>query len=729
MSEPKEPKKASISWSPPGELHANKHEILFWSFLLVRNASSYGALDKWAKEAHSEYSAATILTSAWKPSERHFGTYMQVSAIFAPMVDVMKISWGLDDLATIGTAMRAATWHPGQHDELDARRLSDHINGERRGVRPPKSKRQGPQRWRTWSIVLVADVIKRHRKTLQALLGLDKEMEEVPTAADVIAARDATIVELRDDKAELLEELRKEKDKLRKAAARNKAALERKTKAVRSVREQQQEKARQKIAAALEKEKQRLETKGRLIEEGLTAKYANDYTLALAKVAKARARARKVESEAKLSRKRLKRAQTAEATVKEMEEEPPNSPDTDDEPAAKLGRRDEHGRFRAEPWQHRVLEWAQLARGVPPSTINRNITEVLTLFASEEMVPLACERQMRKLRGEVTIAGEMIAALRVALCTRIISFGFDESTKFGLGLLSTNTQIEPHDAPGTSVDVVMRGVTLTAGGTAEAISKDIDEKLFAHARRLLTLWKAEHELMYGKGSWEKADMPFADNIGLHRLSENAVIMSDTCNAARATKRLVAEMAEKAGRERIGTEVWEKMTQGEREAKCQCHLGDCHDHLRNIIIKAMATAATDYLKGRLGDDLDAFSSYDRMSVDPTESIRAACKELHPDGEYAKGKGRESEATRKRDHPSDLWLPIFNAVGNSRMDAVFDGAVPLYMDRLIILSFIHPLVHGPDSKDNILEKFLWRTLESTEMVGLLRTSASAPCGRRC
>ena len=104
-------------------------------------------------------------------------------------------------------------------------------------------------------------------------------------------------------------------------------------------------------------------------------------------------------------------------------------------------------------------------------TINRNITEVLTLYAKEKVVPMACERQMRKLRTEVTIAGEMIAALRVALCVRIISFGFDESTKFGLGLLSTNTQIEPHDALGTSVDVVMRGVTLTAGGTAEAISK------------------------------------------------------------------------------------------------------------------------------------------------------------------------------------------------------------------------------------------------------------------
>ena len=39
-------------------------------------------------------------------------------------------------------------------------------------------------------------------------------------------------------------------------------------------------------------------------------------------------------------------------------------------------------------------------------------------------------------------------------------------------------------------------------------------------------------------------------------------------------------------------------------------------------------------------------------------------------------------------------------------------------MLILEFLHPLVHGPASKDNILEKFLWRVLESTEMVALLR-----------
>ena len=77
-------------------------------------------------------------------------------------------------------------------------------------------------------------------------------------------------------------------------------------------------------------------------------------------------------------------------------------------------------------------------------------------------------------------------------------------------------------------------------------------------------------------------------------------------------------------------------------------------------------ATEHLKGTLGDSLDEFSSFDRISVDGMDLIRAACKELHPSGEYGKGKGRESESTRKRDHPSDLWLPIFDP-GRSRMDA--------------------------------------------------------------
>ena len=66
------------------------------------------------------------------------------------------------------------------------------------------------------------------------------------------------------------------------------------------------------------------------------------------------------------------------------------------------------------------------------------------------------------------------------------------------------------------------------------------------------------------------------------------------------------MAEEAGRVRIGTEAWEKLSEAECEEAVKCHLGDCHDHLRNIIIKAMSTEATNYLQGLLADSLDTFS---------------------------------------------------------------------------------------------------------------------------
>ena len=194
----------------------------------------------------------------------------------------------------------------------------------------------------------------------------------------------------------------------------------------------------------------------------LTAEKEHMRLLKNQQAARARQLERAAADKAETSAKRLTKLQNAQGEADELRDEIEllkeellwEQKRCSEKQEPKVARRDEDGRFRVDPWQHRVLEWAQLARGVAPSTINRNITEVLTLYASEKMVPLASEKMMRRMRIEVTIAGEMIAALRVALCVRIISFGFDESTKFGLGLLSTNTQIEPHDARGTSVDVV-----------------------------------------------------------------------------------------------------------------------------------------------------------------------------------------------------------------------------------------------------------------------------------
>ena len=93
-----------------------------------------------------------------------------------------------------------------------------------------------------------------------------------------------------------------------------------------------------------------------------------------------------------------------------------------------------------------------------------------------------------------------------------------------------------------------------------------------------------------------------------------------------------------------------------------------------------------------------------------------KELHHEGDYAKGKGKEFEAWRSENFPNEYYLPLERAAG-SRQDLSFDGAVPIYANRKIVSKFLHKLVLVPNHS-NILEDFLWHTLGSVEMVALLR-----------
>ena len=98
------------------------------------------------------------------------------------------------------------------------------------------------------------------------------------------------------------------------------------------------------------------------------------------------------------------------------------------------------------------------------------------------------------------------------------------------------------------------------------------------------------------------------------------------------------------------------------------------------------------------------------------IRAAWKEMHLGCEYGHSKGRECNVWRIVHHPSAMWLPIANAKG-SRMDMAFDGAVPLFVNRRIILDFLNGLVNVPKA-NNVLEKMLWRTFRCNEFTALLR-----------
>jgi len=257
-----------------------------------------------------------------------------------------------------------------------------------------------------------------------------------------------------------------------------------------------------------------------------------------------------------------------------------------------------------------------------------NFVDAEALLAPGLNVPFPDLTMIRKMRQEATLLGEGVAAYRIASAKRIVSFGFDETTKFGDGLASTNFQIET--ASGEICDEVLRGAFLIPGGCADQVAKAIELKLFARGRQLLDKVRSIYESKHGDGSWPG---PKPVQLSYRRLA-GALVMSDTCHAARAAKNLIIEFAA-ADVEKALTDagLWDGMDATQRQVATRAYVGDCTQHLRNILLDAMSRAASSLLKEELQESLDAFSSYERMTTEPIGLIRAVYKEFHQEGVHS------------------------------------------------------------------------------------------------
>lgn len=130
-----------------------------------------------------------------------------------------------------------------------------------------------------------------------------------------------------------------------------------------------------------------------------------------------------------------------------------------------------------------------------------------------------------------------------------------------------------------------------------------------------------------------------------QIGHGGMVMSDTCNTARKAKSLLVTAIGESVEANHGAEAWAKLSEGEKTQAKYVVVGDCYQHLRNILLDHMSHEATAQLKDDLGTSLEAFSSFERMSTDPNQLVRAVYKELHHEGDYYKGKGREFESWRR------------------------------------------------------------------------------------
>eukprot|EP00965_Chrysotila_dentata_P104344 3445575-Pleurochrysis_carterae.AAC.1 len=319
------------------------------------------------------------------------------------------------------------------------------------------------------------------------------------------------------------------------------------------------------------------------------------------------------------------------------------------------------------------------------------------------------------MRSEMTIVGKMLAARRVAELKRIVSFGLNETSKFQVSTLSTNVQGET--ASGATFDIdVLRGAFVIPGGTAAHVVDAVEKKLFARGRKYLWHWMDKLEEMRAAdaacAAWSG---PRPCELSLERLAES-LVMSDTWNAARATKRQLAAVVEAAARDGIGEESGE-----EQGAATRVYTGDCAQHL--IILAAISAAGAAHLEAKLEESLQHFFAFERIGTEINSLIRAVYKEIEGDAPaggrlYAKCKGkREFALWLKINHGASFYIPLERADGG-RQDLDFNGALPIYINRRFMVAFLKDLVFQLEHS-NILKDFLWTVLRSEEMVALCRT----------
>eukprot|EP00965_Chrysotila_dentata_P180203 5949755-Pleurochrysis_carterae.AAC.1 len=116
----------------------------------------------------------------------------------------------------------------------------------------------------------------------------------------------------------------------------------------------------------------------------------------------------------------------------------------------------------------RVLAYGQLARLNPPRAVGPNRVAVLQRAAPWHPCTKPSFDTVCKLRSVMIFVSEMLATRQVADLKRVVSFGFDESDQqVQIGMLSTNVPGEA--ANGRTIDIVMRGAFVIAGGTAEHV--------------------------------------------------------------------------------------------------------------------------------------------------------------------------------------------------------------------------------------------------------------------
>ena len=740
---PRELRQESAHWIAANGMLPTTTEVLVGALLVAGCGRAAAQVRGWARVTSKHASDVLSKGTDWKlPGDWVPGRNQPMPEALEMMEYAFsKRVWTAPEYDQIAAAVQAYEG-PEARDDLDGMRLKNYLC-TRKPLAPKHDPKRPPHpRWRSGAAALVAAFVHSNWPALRAALGDGESVprEEMETLAEAQAARrvletelatvEASERRLKDHNRKLVKRRDNEKAD-RKAKQKKKAQQDKLFKQAMTKRLNEM-----KAAAKAAKQKRIAEVREQLRPAALdAARGAVRGELSRSKTWRnranenARCAKKKLSMEVELSGKRLKRAEEAEEKLGTARDKLAEYGEHYSAALAAKKKFEAIGkRIQQMPtWRpvvrgkgqasfdtdYRIAIYSQHANGTPLSAIGQNIVDVVRRTAPwlEPVEP--SRRVLVDTRFEMRTIVEAMGGRDAAAAHRIRMLGSDESSKYGNAAITSNLIVEKTPDADPEV-VILRGVYISAGGTAQAVANAIENKCFARLRDLLRRWEKQFKKMYPGEPWTGPD---PKQLSLGRLAGGGALMADNCNTAQATENILAEMIAEQAKEFI--EGFDSMDEKQKAHATRVYKLNCWNHLRNIFLKPMSKAQADHVAEELKDHLDAFSSWDRMTTDFTQLLRACYKEFHASNTYYKGKGREFWAWVRENYPKVFILAIVRAEGG-RQDLDYDASIPMYMMRPYLVEFLHTLVFTADHA-NILEDFLYCSFSSLQFIAMTRANA--------
>jgi hypothetical protein len=170
--------------------------------------------------------------------------------------------------------------------------------------------------------------------------------------------------------------------------------------------------------------------------------------------------------------------------------------------------------------------------------------------------------------------------MRIAGATRVIQWGFDETTLNGVSCLNQWAMLEAPLEEGGGEAGMGGGVTIVTLECAGILPGGTAEEVVAHIEKAWERGRAAVEALRDELHPDNRDELFPlveGGVNLHKLYG---VMNDTCNCANLVATIRMELQQRKKREHLSDEVWE-LTSPESRAIFNFL---CGNHTRNLPIE-------------------------------------------------------------------------------------------------------------------------------------------------